>query len=175
MKTYNSSNFFKHTFCEFKQVDEFAFPENENYKSKSESIYFYTKEGVYRKSNHWGRVANCRWKLIVNANYKNQKTVIGFAKWSDFYPINTSEKIFSIKVSFESKTAKIQLNKEQTPQYLFTYSEAQKRIKKITHLFLNDKWATYYNKDIETLKENIITEYINSNKSLQEIKLRYKN
>ena len=99
MKTYNSTNFFKHTFCEFQQVDDFTFLEKTNYKSKSESSYFYTDEGVYRKSNHWGRVANCRWKLISNENYKNQQIVIGFAKWIDFYPINSSEKIFFIDVN----------------------------------------------------------------------------
>ena len=96
LKTYNQTNFFKHTFCEFHQVDDFDFPENTTYKSKSESIYFYTNEGVFRKSNHWGRVANCRWKIIANENFKNQQIVIGFAKWIDFHPINSREKSYFI-------------------------------------------------------------------------------
>ena len=45
MQIYNQTNFFKHTFCEFQEVDKFKFPENTNYKSKSESTYFYTDEG----------------------------------------------------------------------------------------------------------------------------------
>ncbi|WP_144896562.1 hypothetical protein [Lutibacter sp. Hel_I_33_5] len=174
MKTYNQTNFFKHTFCEFQQVDDFEFPENTNYKSKSESIYFYTEEGVFRKSNHWGRVANCRWKLISDENYKNQQTVIGFAKWTNFYPINSTEKTFYIKVDFESKTARIQPKKEKSTNYLFTFSEAQNRTKKINHLFKDNKWASYFNEEIETLRFNIISKFINTNKTFQEIKLAYK-
>ncbi|MCL7763268.1 hypothetical protein MPF19_07565 [Polaribacter sp. Z014] len=174
MKTYNKTNFFKHTFGEFKQIENFKFPEDTNYKSKSESMYFYTNEGVYRKSNHWGRVANCRWKLISNDNYKNQQIVIGFAKWTDFYPINSTEKIFYIDANFEEKTAIIQPKKEGSKNYLFTFSEAQNRIKQITQLFKDDKWANYFDEDIETIRYKIITEFINSTKTLQDIKLLHK-
>ena len=174
MKTYTLTNFFNHTFCEFKQVDDFDFPKNTNYKSKSDSLYYYTNEGVYRKSNHWGRVANCKWKLISNKNYKNQQVVIGFAKWTDFYPINSLEKIFFIDVNFELKTVKLQVKKEKNKQFLFTYSEAQNRIKQINQLLKNDKWATHFDYEINKLRLNIISEFINTNKSLQEIKLSYK-
>ena len=174
MKTYNKTNFFKHTFCKFTQVDDFQFPENTNYKSKSDSLYFYTEEGVCRKSNHWGRVANCRWKLISKRSYKNQQTVIGFAKWIDFYPLNSSEKIFFIEVDFENKLAKLQTKKESSTNQFFTFSEAQKRIKQITHLFKDDKWAKYFEDDLEIIRKNIISEFINSDKTLQEIKIRFK-
>ena len=174
MKKYNQTNFFKHTFCEFQQVDDFEFPENTNYKSKSESMYFYTNEGVYRKSNHWGRVANCRWKLISDNNYKNQQIEIGFAKWSDFYPINSTEKNFYIFVDFEEKTVKIQPKKENISKYLFSFSEAQKRVKQITHLFRDDKWANYFEEDIDSLILKIISEFTSTNKTLQQIKLAYK-
>ena len=170
LKTYNKTNFFKHTFCEFSQIDDFNFPEDTNYKSKSDSFYFYTDKGVYRKSNHWGRVANCRWKLISNKNYKNQNIVIGFAKWSDFYPINSSEKIFFIEVDFENKSAKLQSKKEEVVKYLFTFSEAQNRIKQINHLFKDDKWAKYFDKNINELYFEVISELINSDKTLQEVK-----
>ena len=174
MKTYNSTNFFKHTFCEFQQVKDFQFPENANYKSKSESVYFYADEGVYRKSNHWGRVANCKWKLIANENYKNQNKVIGFAKWTEFHPINSSEKIFYITVNFDKKTAKIRSKKETLKVYLFDYSEAQKRVKQINNLFKDDKWTTYFDLDINDLHSKIISEYISTDKSLQEIKQSFK-
>ena len=176
MKTYNQTNFFKHTFCEFRQVDHFTFPENENYKSKSESRYYYTEEGVYRKSNHWGRVANCRWKIGANENYKNQQIVIGFAKWVDFYPINSTEKIFFIKVNFKEKTANLQIKqpdvdpKETFTDYLFTFPEAQKRIKQITHLFKDTQWTKHFDLEIEELHFQIISKFITSNKTLQEIK-----
>lgn len=170
MKTYSKTNFFKHTFCEFELVDNFEFPEETNYKSKSESMYFYTDEGVYRKSNHWGRVANCRWKLISNNNYKNQDIVIGFAKWTAFYPINSTEKIFTINVDFEEETAKIQPKKKKETTYSYTFSEAQKRIKQITHLFADHKWARYFDMEIKDLRFKIISEFINSEKTLSEIK-----
>ena len=174
MKTYNQHNFFKHTFCEFIQVDDFKFPEKTNYKSKSNSCYHYTKEGVYRKSNHWGRVANCRWKIISNSKYKNQKEVIGFAKWSDFYPINSTEKIFCIDIDFTTKTVQLRRKKENLNTHLFTYTEAQKRIKQIHDLFQNDKWTLYFEVDKETLVREVILALINSKKSLQEIKKSFK-
>lgn len=172
LKIYNHTNFFKYTFCEFQQVDDFDFPENTNYKSKSESVYFYTEEGVYRKSNHWGRVANCRWKLIATKNYKNQQTVVAFAKWTDFYPIHSNEKIFSILVDFENQTSKITIA-QQDNSNTFTYQEAQKRSKQIRHLFKDNKWATYFDTNIDELRIKIISPYINSNTSLQEIKRRF--
>jgi hypothetical protein len=128
---------------------------------------------VYRKSNHWGRVANCRWKLIADKNYKNQNIVIGFAKWCDFYPINSHEKIFGIRVNFDKKTAKLQPKTATSHQHLFSYSEAQKRIKQIQHLFTNDKWAKYFDLEINELQFKIISEFVNSNKSLQEIKRKF--
>lgn len=178
MKTYNQTNFFKHTFCEFQQVDTFEFPENTNYKSKSESEYFYTDKGVYRKSNHWGRVANCRWKIISSKGacslVKNQQIVIGFAKWSNFYPINSSEKIFYIEVNFEEKKTQLKPNKEKNIASLFTFSEAQKKIKQINHLLNDDKWAKYFDLEIAELRFKTITKFINSNKTLQEIKSQFK-
>lgn len=174
MKTYNKSNFFKHTFCEFTQIDDFDLPKKTVYVSKSNSMYFYTDEGVFRKSNHWGRVANCRWKLIANKNYKNQNTVTAFAKWDDFYPINSSEKNFYIDVNFDKKTVVIRPKKEKEVLYLFSLSEAQKRSKQIMHLFKNDKWAKYFDNDIEILRVKIISDFINSNLALSEIKRRFK-
>jgi hypothetical protein len=176
LKTYNQYNFFKHTFCEFQQIDDFTFREKENYKSKSESSYFYTENGVYRKSNHWGRVANCRWKIAANKNYKNQQIVIGFAKWSDFYPINSTEKTFFININFKEKTASLQTKateaakKETFANHLFTFPEAQKRIKQITHLFMDTHWTKHFDLEIEDLHFQIISKFITSNKTLQEIK-----
>ncbi|MHB0753910.1 hypothetical protein [Polaribacter sp. M15] len=173
-KKYNSKNFFKHTFCEFQQVDNFHFPENTNYKSKSESLYFYTDEGVYRKSNHWGRVANCRWKISTNDTYKNQKTIIGFAKWSDFHPINSTEKNFWIAVNFDDKTVKIHPKKKENQQHLFNYSEAQKRAKQINLLFKDDKWTNYFDLQKDQLIKEVISVFINSDKSLSTIKTSFK-
>jgi hypothetical protein len=150
------------------------FPEDSIYKSKSESSYYYKDEGVYRKSNHWGRVGNCRWKLITDKYYKNQQTSIGFAKWVDFFRINATERIFYIDVDFEKKIAKIQPKKEATDHYLFTFSEAQKRTKQITHLFKEEQWSKYYKEPIAILRKKIITPFINSKENLQYIKTQVK-
>jgi hypothetical protein len=148
----------------------FDFPETNNYQSKSESRYFYTNEGVYRKSNHWGRVANCRWKLIANLKFQNQEVSTGFAKWTDFYPINATEKIFYIRVDFETRCAQLQAKKKDTADHLFTYSEAQKRIKQIHHLFADDKWTKHFDLEIKELRFQVISRLTNSALSLQEIK-----
>lgn len=174
MKIYNKKNFFKHTFCEFQEVDNFEFPEETNYKSKSESIYFYTDKGVYRNSNHWGRVANCRWKLITPGNYKNQQKVVGFAKWIDFYPIDSVEKNFSITIDYSKKTAALKPEKENAATYLFTFAEAQQRIKQIKHLFKEDKWGSYFEKDIHVLRKEFISDFINSDNTLKQIKAKAK-
>lgn len=170
MKTYNSTNFFKHTFCEFHQINDFDLPTDKTYKSDSNSEYFYTEEGVYRKSNHWGRVANCRWKLIAKDKYKNQQTVVAYAKWIDFYPINSSEKNFFIAVDFNRKKVELKPKNHSTTTFLFTYSEASKRKKQIQHLFKNNKWTTFYSENSDDLTQKVIEQFINSNKTLVEIK-----
>ncbi len=177
MKTYTKHNFFKHTYCEFQEVSANHFKKHPaHYKSKSESLYHYTVEGVYRYSDHWGRVANCRWKLLANSAYKNQQYHLGFAKWTDFYHLNDTDKLFYIVVDFDSKKVNFQhigsANKEN--KVLFTALEAQKRVKQIRKLFSEAKWASYYNLELETLRKEIITDYISSNKSLTAIKQFYK-
>lgn len=59
-------------------------------KSRISSKYWYTSEGVYRESDHWGNVASCHWLLFDGSKSKgkeflhSKKTVIGFAKWTSF-------------------------------------------------------------------------------------------
>lgn len=171
---YHKNTFFKHTYCEFRQIEDVILPEKTHFKSKHNSLYHFTKEGVYRKSNHWGRVATCRWKLIPNATYKNQQTVLGFAKWEDFYPLNETEKIFYILVNFETKKATIKAKQAEETAFLFTLSGAQNKEKQIKKLFKEEKWALYFNQSIEELRIKIISELINSDLTLQQVKLNMK-
>ena len=173
MKTYTKHNFFKHTYCEFQEVSENLFKENPaHYKSKSDSMYHYTPKGVYRYADHWGRVANCRWKLIANENYKTQQFHLGFAKWLDFCPLNNTDKLFFIEVDFTSKKVNFKHKQlsEATSKQLFTALEAQKRIGQIRKLFEEDKWAKYYDIAIDVLRKKIIKELIDTTKTLQQIK-----
>lgn len=75
-------NFFISTQARFVQV-----PDNSslfgvcNFESKSGSKYWYTDNGVYRLSDHWGEVASCSWIIKI----KNEAPeILGFCKWSDF-------------------------------------------------------------------------------------------
>ena len=174
MKTYNHTNFFKHTYCEFQWVENFEFPENAHFKSNSNSTYYYTEKGVYRKSNHWGKVANCQWKILPLENYKNQQTIIGFATWDCFFPTISSEKNFIIAVDFNQNTATIQSKKNRETFPLFAFSEAQQKLKKIRELLQNDAWTRYYNHDIKEIKQLVVHTFLNSSKSLQQIKQDFK-
>src|SRR5690554_1176140 len=81
---YNRFNFYKNTFAVFTKTVQ---PENfvkPHYISKYGSRYFFTEEGVYRYSNHWGRVGNCRWRL-ESVDYKQQTMYWGFCRWEHFY------------------------------------------------------------------------------------------
>gem|GEM_PF-164490 len=172
MKTITSNNFFKHTFCEFQKVELAFFSENKfHFKSKANSQYFYTDKGVYRYSNHWGRVANCRWRLLSDEKIKNQNYYIGFAKWINFYPLNEAEKQFYISVDFENKMVDFYHNPTKENVFLFFAETAQKKVIQIRKILSEDKWATYFDVDIEFLRKKIIKEYINSNKTLQQLKL----
>lgn len=177
MKKYNKFNFFKHTYCEFIEVSSDIFKENPvHFKSKSDSQYYYTHEGVYRYSDHWGRVANCRWKLIADKSFKNQQMHLGYAKWTDFYHLNDTDKLFYIEVDYQNKKVnfKYETNTEQTNHFLYTALEAQKRVKHIRSLLTEDKWAKHFDADIEELRYNIITVYSTSNEQLTKIKQGFK-
>jgi hypothetical protein len=63
----NQYNFFSNTKGRFIQC-ELPFNLSVDFTSKDtkkeiSSTYSYTKEGVYRTSNHWGGVASCQWNL----------------------------------------------------------------------------------------------------------------
>ena len=177
MKKINRFNFFKNTYCEFKEVSDDIFINNiAHYKSKSDSLYHYTEDGVYRYSDHWGRVANCRWKLVSNLEFKNQINHLGFAEWTDFFDINDTDKLFYIQVDFNLKRVNFkhkQLDSSKS-KFLFSAQEAQKRQKQIRILLNEDRWAKHFSQDIKVLRFEIVNELMSTNKSLINIKKIYK-
>lgn len=174
MKTYNKFNFFKHTFCSYQKVSQDFFDENKvAFKSKAGSQYSYTEEGVYRYSNHWGRVADCRWNLFSEEQLKNQNYYVGFARWTHFYTLNETEKQFYISVDFEKSSVDFHHKGSREDVFVFFAETAQKKVAQIRKLFLDDKWATYFDTDVDVLRRSVISEYLNSNTSLQEIKSSY--
>lgn len=174
-KNYNKTNFHSHTFCVFTEV-AIAEIQNRavNYKSKSGSSYYFTEIGVYRLSNHWGRVANCKWRLESVNSTSNSKTRLGFALWTSFHNDNDYEKLYFITVNFDKKTTNYHHKNsiEYSEKVLYrTSTEVTKTIKIIRNLFANDSWAKHFEyQDIDELRKTIIKNLITTNKSLQEIK-----
>jgi hypothetical protein len=172
---YNKNNFHKYTFCEFIEIEPNKISKiKTSYKSKSGSEYCFTEEGVYRISNHWGRAANCRWRLISEIINPNQKERIGYAKWTDFYPNNETENFFYVEVNFDTKEVTFQ--HKNNPNFdekavLRNASETAKVIRQIKEILESDTWAKYldYN-DLEELRRDIIQKLITTNIPLQTIK-----
>jgi len=148
-----------------------------HFKSKSGSYYFYSDEGVYRYSDHWGRVASCRWRIKGIDVYKNQCFYVGFTKWENFHPLNDVDKVYYIQVDLETKQAKIlRLNsQENSTVYLMNAPLAHLRLKQIQSLFKEYKWAKYMDADIDELRTIIVDRLINSNTTLDILKRELKN
>ena len=175
LKKYNKTNFHKHTFCEFVEVDATTILNIDwQYKSKSGSSYCFTDEGVYRSSNHWGRAANCRWRLISEIKNPNQKERVGYAKWTDFYPNNETENFFYVEVNFETKEVTFQ--HKNNPKYdgkavLRNAAETAKVIRQIKEILESDAWTKYLDyDDLEVLRKEICLKLVKTSTSFAEIK-----
>ena len=173
-------NSFKNTFCVFKEVlPDQIINLKVQYDSKSGSKYFYTKEGMYRMSNHWGRLANSKWRLEPieheGAETRNDsKFKIGFAAWNEFYPDNTTEELYYLEANYTKNTVNYQ--HKNNPYYdnkaiLRTSFETTKKIKQIRNLLALTSWAKYFEyDDLDVLRKYIIEQLIYTNKTLEEIK-----
>lgn len=180
MKAYNSNNFHKHTFCLWKEVSLADFEiQKPQFKSKSGSEYYFTDEGVYRTSNHWGRAANCRWRLVTLGNYKSQHTKVGFAKWTDFYPNDETAKLFFIQVDFEQKS--VDFYHKDMPLYdgkaiLRNANETAKTIKSIKMVLNEEDWAKYLvYEDLEELRREMVIKMIYDGMNFAELRKNFYN
>ena len=179
-KNYNKTNFHSHTFCIWKEVPVTEIQELKlHFKSKHNSQYYFTSDGVYRLSDHWGRVANCHWRLIPLTHFKNQKNTIAYANWSDFYANDDSAKLFFIKVNeithevnfFHKHTAETKEN-----MVFRNAKETAKTTRIIKEVLTETDWAKYLNfDDLDVLRKEVVYELVNSGKSLLEIKKRHFN
>lgn len=166
---------FKNTFCVFQEVSLDCLKElSVQYQSKSGSSYYYTKSGMYRLSNHWGRLANSKWRLEALEPETESKIKLGFAPWTNFYPDNAVEELYYLEANYIKKTVNYQ--HKNNPDYdnkaiLRTSFETTKRIKQIRNLLNLTSWAKYFDyDDLDVLRQQIINELIFTNKSLEEIK-----
>ena len=175
--SYNRHNFHKHTFCVFQEVDrEVLDPMQPQYTSKSGSNYYFTEEGVYRLSNHWGRAAKCKWHLVPLQEKRKQGYVLGFARWEAFLPDNDTDRLYAITIDFSTLTAqydhKDSKSFTETPVFR-TAPDTLKRIKIIRHHLTDNKWLRYYQGNPESLRQQILSEWNTGTESLDVIKRRY--
>lgn len=179
IKTYNRTNFHRHTFCVFQEKDlSLVANQKPDYTSKSGSSYYFNEDGVYRLSNHWGRAANCKWRLQTQNNKNLSRTKLGFALWNAFYNDNDTEKCYFITVDFETQSVHYQHKDSADYQENFvlrTATETTKVIKEIRHLLANDGWAKHFNQPIEVLRNTMIEQLITTNESLIDIKRELRN
>lgn len=174
-KVYHRNNFFKHTFCEWQLVDgAFITAKKPDYKSKSGSSYYFDSEGLYRYSNHWGRAANCRWRLI-SGEKTSQGFYLGYAKWTDFYPNNDTDLLYFIVMDWDSKTARSQHREKSADTHFYrTASDTAKRIQTIQEVLTTTAWAKYVDyDDMEELRQFVIKLLVSSGLHFNEIKKRW--
>jgi hypothetical protein len=149
-----------------------------DYISKSGSSYYFAENGVYRLSNHWGRAANCKWRLQTQKTTNLSRTKLGFAFWNAFYSDNDTEKLYFITVDFEIQSVHYQhkdsINYQEQFQ-LRTATETTKIIKEIRHLLANDGWAKHFDQPIEVIRKAVVEQLITTNASLINIKRELRN
>ena len=168
-------NSFKNTFCVFHDVlPEAVEGLQVQFESKAGSSYYYTTKGMYRLSNHWGRLANSKWRLIAMEPETASKYKIGFAKWECFYPDNATEKLYYLEMDYAKNTVNYQ--HKNNPGYnqkavLRTSAATTKRIKQVRNLIELTSWAKHFEcDDINLLRSLIIEELIYTDKTLDTVK-----
>ena len=173
------AGFFKNTFCVFEEILTPNFGNKKfDYVSKSGSSYYFSKQGMYRLSNHWGRLANSKWRLVSSEVTTDSKYKWGFAPWESFYPDNSIDQLYFIQPDFFTNTVNYQ--HKNAPEFdhkaiLRTSLETAKKIKQIRNLMNLTSWAKYFDyEDINELRKKIILELVYTDKSLEEIKREFK-
>lgn len=170
-----SANSLKHTFCVFTEVSLSSLEGLVlQFESKAGSRYYYTKMGMYRLSNHWGRLANSKWRLLPTSADGVSKYKVGFAAWDTFYPDNNKDNLYYLVVDYENST--ISYEHKNNPKYdgkavLRTSLETTKRIKQARNILELESWKKHFEtEDIEVVKINIVDALIHTNKTLDLIK-----
>lgn len=175
-KVYNKNDFFKNTYCVFRGVPLREISRRKiNYRSESGSTYYYTKNGVYRLSNHWGRAAKCNWRLVSEIPVEIDDLRLGYADWEDFRE-NLSEDVDAYYIVVDFDTKNVTYKHKDNPGYdgaavIRTVDATRKLIKQIKNLLETYKWAKYYDyDDLDEFRKEIILQLVNSNKTLNEIR-----
>lgn len=168
-------NSFKNTFCVFEEVSMYAINGLKiQYDSKSGSKYYFDKTGMYRLSNHWGRLANSKWRLEPLEPESDSKIKLGFAPWDNFYPDNALDELYYLEADYIKN--KVNYQHKNNPNYdnraiLRTSFETTKRIKQIRNLLTLTSWAKYFEyEDLQELRIKIVNKLVYTDESLDLIK-----
>jgi hypothetical protein len=177
-KIYSRLNFHKYTFCIWNEVSSEEIKDLKiSYTSQSGSQYIFTPTGLYRISNHWGRVADCHWRLIPLAEFKNQNITVAFANWTNFYSNDDTSKLFFIKIDFETNEVNFyhkQSLENQKGIVLRNAKETARAIRTIKQVLNETNWSKHLKfEDLDALRKEIINELIATEKSFLEIKKAY--
>lgn len=165
IKKYNRYNFHRSTYCEFQEVAASELPKDKpDYESQSGSQYYFTEKGVFRISNHWGRAAKCKWKLVSKYT-QNTRTKIGFATWDSFYEDDENKALYFIDFKRLENDYFISYQHQNHPSYngqiVRTASQTAKMIKQIKELMDSDKKLNHLPIDErESVREDWIRELI---------------
>ena len=169
-----SPNSLKNTFCVFVEVEHSEIEGlTIDYASKSGSQYYYTQQGMYRLANHWGRLANAKWRLI-DLGLNENKFKVGFAPWENFYPDNDTDNCYYLEMDWESN--QMQYQHKNNPAYnnkaiLRNTKETQKRLKLARTILTKTQWAKHFHgMEIQELQTKIIQKLIDSNETIHQIK-----
>jgi hypothetical protein len=113
----------------------------------------------------------------LNNNKNSSRTKLGYANWSDFYPDNDYEKLYFVKVDYDTQMVHFYHKQSQeftSEKVIRTATDTTKLIKQIRTLLDETAWAKYLkDENIEVLRKEIIEELINTKKSFQEIRKEY--
>jgi hypothetical protein len=148
-----------------------------HYSSRSGSRYIFTKSGVYRIANHWGRAANCRWRLQALAGYKNQRVKIGYANWTDFFVNDEHSKLFFITVDYDLQTVQYHhrdsgIARDKT--LLRNAGATAKRMVLLKEVVTETDWAKYLQYTLlEDLRRRIIDELLTTDATFIAIKQKH--
>lgn len=143
IKKYNRYNFHRSTYCEFQEVAASELPKDKpDYESQSGSQYYFTEAGVFRISNHWGRAAKCKWKL-VSKSIQNTRTKIGYATWDSFYEDDENKALYFVDFKRLASDYFISYQHQNHPSYngqtVRTASQTAKVIRQIKELMDSDR------------------------------------
>lgn len=168
-------NSLKNTFCVFYERELIEIKEiKPDFESESGSAYYYSEFGMYRLSNHWGRLANSKWRIVSEKDTNESKVKLGFAKWSDFYPDNKKDLLYYL--DFDAVKKEILYQHKNNPNYdgiaiLRTSEETMKRIKTARNILNLSNWAKYFeNWEIDELRVVVINKLIYTNYTVEKIK-----